>query len=109
MSSCRAWEAVPISAGLPPPFLQTRFKAEGSRPAPESAYGVACAIDEAEKCREPGEKRTIAFKISGHGFMDMPGSAEVRGLYPAYFSRLESSWTAESGHTEAGGRPPRAS
>src|SRR2546428_725560 len=57
-------------------FIQT----EGFLPAPESADSVACAIDEAEKCKETGEKRTIAFNISGHGVMDMPGHAGVLGL-----------------------------
>jgi tryptophan synthase beta chain len=57
-------------------FVQT----EGFLPAPESAYSVACAIDEALKCRETGEAKVIAFNISGHGFMDMDGYAEVLGL-----------------------------
>ncbi|HTD81710.1 MAG TPA: TrpB-like pyridoxal phosphate-dependent enzyme [Thermoplasmata archaeon] len=56
------------------------IRAEGFLPAPESAYSVACAVDEAEKCRETKEKKTIAFNISGHGFMDMPGYSEVLGL-----------------------------
>ena len=57
-------------------FVQT----EGFLPAPESAYSVACAIDEALKCNESGEKKTIAFNISGHGFLDMVGYSEVLGL-----------------------------
>lgn len=57
-------------------FIQT----EGFLPAPESAYSVACAIDEALKCKESGEKKAIAFNISGHGFLDMPGYREVLGL-----------------------------
>ncbi len=56
------------------------IRAEGFLPAPESAYSVACAIDEALKCKETGEKKTIAFNISGHGFMDMHGYSEVLGL-----------------------------
>ncbi len=54
-------------------FVQT----EGFLPAPESAYSVAAAMDEAAKCRETGEKKVIAFNISGHGFMDMEGYSEV--------------------------------
>lgn len=50
-------------------FTQT----EGWLPAPESAYSVACAIDEAIKCKESGEKKVIAFNISGHGFLDLVG------------------------------------
>jgi tryptophan synthase beta chain len=57
-------------------FVQT----EGFLPAPESAYSVACAIDEAIKCRESGEAKVIAFNVSGHGFMDMDGYAEILGL-----------------------------
>ena len=41
---------------------------------------IACAIDEAVKCKDTREKKTIAFNISGHGFMDMPGYSEVLGL-----------------------------
>ncbi|MBM4466093.1 MAG: TrpB-like pyridoxal phosphate-dependent enzyme [Chloroflexi bacterium] len=59
---------------------RTFIQAEGYLPAPESAYSIACAIDEALKCREAGESKTIAFNISGHGFMDMQGYREVLGL-----------------------------
>ncbi len=57
-------------------FIQT----EGYLPAPESAYSIACAIDEALKCKETGESKIIAFNISGHGFMDMVGYQEVLKL-----------------------------
>jgi tryptophan synthase beta chain len=56
------------------------IKTEGFLPAPESAYSIACAIDEAEKCRETGEEKVIAFNVSGHGFMDMEGYREVLGM-----------------------------
>ncbi len=59
---------------------RTFIETEGYLPAPESCYSVACAIDEALKCKESGEKKTIAFNISGHGFMDIPGYREVLGL-----------------------------
>jgi len=59
---------------------RTFVQAEGFLPAPESAYSVACAIDEALKCKETGERKTIAFNISGHGFMDMEGYRQVLGL-----------------------------
>ena len=55
-------------------------QAEGFLPAPESAYSVACAIDEAIRCKEAGEAKTIAFNVSGHGFMDMEGYSQVLGL-----------------------------
>ncbi len=57
-------------------FVET----EGWLPAPESAYSVCCAIDEAIKCRESGEKKVIAFNISGHGFLDIPGYCSVLGM-----------------------------
>lgn len=53
-------------------FVET----EGWLPAPESAYSVCCAIDEAIKCKESGEKKVIAFNISGHGFLDIPAYTE---------------------------------
>jgi len=56
-------------------FMET----EGWLPAPESAYSICAAIDEAIKCRESGEKKTIAFNISGHGFLDIPGYRTVLG------------------------------
>jgi len=55
-------------------------QAEGFLPAPESAYSVAAAIDQALECKATGEKKVIAFNISGHGFMDMEGYAQVLGL-----------------------------
>ena len=57
-------------------FIQT----EGFLPAPESAYSVACAIDQALECKKSGEKKVIAFNISGHGFLDIPGYREVLNL-----------------------------
>ena len=59
---------------------RTFMECEGYLPAPESAYSIACAIDEALKCKESGEKKTIAFNVSGHGFMDIPGYREVLSL-----------------------------
>lgn len=56
-------------------FLRT----EGFLPAPESAYSVCCAMDEALRCKETGEPKVIAFNISGHGFMDIEGYQEVLG------------------------------
>jgi tryptophan synthase beta chain len=53
------------------------IQCEGFLPAPESAYSIACAIDEAIKCRESGQAKCIAFNVSGHGFMDIPGYREV--------------------------------
>jgi tryptophan synthase beta chain len=58
-------------------------RAEGIVPAPESAHAIRSAIDEALAAREAGERRTIAFLLSGHGHFDM-------AAYDAYFAgRLE--------------------
>jgi tryptophan synthase beta chain len=46
-------------------------KSEGIIPAPESSHAIRVAIDEALDCRETGEKKVIAFNLSGHGHFDM--------------------------------------
>ena len=46
-------------------------KAEGIFPAPESAHAVRGAFDEALQCKATGEKKIIAFNLSGHGHFDM--------------------------------------
>ena len=46
-------------------------KAEGIVPAPESCHAIAAAINEANKCKESGEAKTILFNLSGHGLVDM--------------------------------------
>ena len=46
-------------------------QAEGIMPAPETAHAVRVAMDEALKCKETGEKKVIAFNLSGHGHFDM--------------------------------------
>jgi tryptophan synthase beta chain len=46
-------------------------RCEGIIPAPESAHAIRAAVDEALKCRETGEKKVIAFNLSGHGHFDM--------------------------------------
>ncbi|UOO38486.1 TrpB-like pyridoxal phosphate-dependent enzyme [Oscillospiraceae bacterium CM] len=46
-------------------------KAEGLLPAPESAHAIRVAIDEALKCKETGEAKTILFGLSGTGYFDM--------------------------------------
>jgi tryptophan synthase beta chain len=47
------------------------MRAEGIIPAPESAHAIRVAIDEALKCKETGQKKVIAFNLSGHGHFDM--------------------------------------
>jgi tryptophan synthase beta chain len=56
-------------------FLQT----EGILPAPESAHAIKGAIEEALKCKETGEAKTILFNLSGHGFLDL-------GAYESYIN-----------------------
>ena len=46
-------------------------RTEGILPAPESAHAIRAAIDEALACKGSGEKRTILFNLSGHGYFDM--------------------------------------
>ena len=46
-------------------------KAEGIIPAPESCHAIAATINEALKCKETGETKTILFNLSGHGLVDM--------------------------------------
>lgn len=40
-------------------------------PAPESSHAIKAAIDEAVKCRETGEEKTILFGLTGTGYFDM--------------------------------------
>ncbi len=59
-------------------LMRDFVRCEGFLPAPESAYSIACAMEEAKKPENAG--KVIAFNISGHGFMDMDGYQEVLGL-----------------------------
>lgn len=50
----------------------TQFaRVEGILPAPESSHAIKVAIDEAMKCRETGEEKTIVFGLTGTGYFDM--------------------------------------
>jgi tryptophan synthase beta chain len=46
-------------------------RTEGILPAPESSHAIRAAIDEALKCRETGEEKTIIFGLTGTGYFDM--------------------------------------
>ena len=46
-------------------------RVEGILPAPESSHAIRVAIDEAMKCKETGEKKTILFGLTGTGYFDM--------------------------------------
>ena len=54
-------------------------RAEGVIPAPESCHAIRGAIDEALRCKETGEAKTILFNLTGHGHFDM-------GSYDRYFA-----------------------
>ncbi|MCO6451727.1 MAG: TrpB-like pyridoxal phosphate-dependent enzyme [Caldilineales bacterium] len=57
----------------------TFARTEGIIPAPEPSHALRVAIDEALKCKESGEKKTIVFHVCGHGHFDM-------AAYDAYFA-----------------------
>jgi tryptophan synthase beta chain len=54
-------------------------RAEGIIPAPEPAHAIKVVIDEALKCKESGEKKTILLALSGHGHFDL-------GAYEKYLA-----------------------
>ena len=57
----------------------TFARTEGIIPAPEPAHAIRVAIDEALKCKESGQGKTILFLLCGHGYFDM-------AAYDAYFA-----------------------
>ena len=46
-------------------------RVEGILPAPESSHAIKVAIDEALKCKETGEEKTILFGLTGTGYFDL--------------------------------------
>ena len=46
-------------------------RVEGILPAPESSHAIKVAMDEALKCKETGEEKTILFGLTGTGYFDM--------------------------------------
>jgi tryptophan synthase beta chain len=54
-------------------------KAEGILPAPEPSHAIWAAMQEALKCKESGESKTIVFNMCGHGHFDL-------GAYEAYMN-----------------------
>lgn len=46
-------------------------RVEGILPAPESSHAIKVALDEAKKCIETGEEKTIVFGLTGTGYFDM--------------------------------------
>ncbi|MCR5028055.1 MAG: TrpB-like pyridoxal phosphate-dependent enzyme [Fibrobacter sp.] len=54
----------------------TQFaRVEGILPAPESSHAIRVAIDEALKCKETGEAKTIVFGLTGTGYFDLKAYA----------------------------------
>jgi tryptophan synthase beta chain len=53
-------------------------QAETILPAPESSHAIRAAIDEALKCKETGEAKTILFGLSGTGYFDMSAYMQYR-------------------------------
>lgn len=54
-------------------------RTEGIIPAPEATHAIASVIDEANKCKEAGESKTILFNLCGHAHFDL-------SAYDAYLS-----------------------
>ena len=50
---------------------ETFARVEGILPAPESSHAIRVAIDEALKCKETGEEKTIVFGLTGTGYFDL--------------------------------------
>lgn len=46
-------------------------RVEGILPAPEAAHAIRAVMDEAIRCKESGENRTLLFNLSGHGHFDL--------------------------------------
>lgn len=46
-------------------------RVEGILPAPESSHAIRAAMDEALRCKETGEEKTILFGLTGTGYFDM--------------------------------------
>jgi len=60
-------------------------RTEGIPPGPEPAHAVRVVIDEAMKCREAGESKTILLALSGHGHFDLAAYDEyLAGKLPDY-------------------------
>jgi len=57
----------------------TFTRCEGIVPAPEAAHAIRAVIDDALRCKEAGEKKTILFNLTGHGHFDL-------GAYDDYFA-----------------------
>ena len=76
-------------------------RAEGIIPAPESSHAIRACVEEALRCKETGEPKTLLFNLSGHGHFDMAS-------YDKYFAGdLEDYEYPESAIHEALERLPK--
>ncbi|MBO5104124.1 MAG: TrpB-like pyridoxal phosphate-dependent enzyme [Ruminococcus sp.] len=64
-------EAVSVEQTAVFESAQKFARVEGILPAPESSHAIKIAIDEAMKCKETGEEKTILFGLTGTGYFDM--------------------------------------
>lgn len=66
-----SWKHVPLSR--PSVFEAAEYfaRVEGILPAPESSHAIRAAIDEALRCRQTGEEKTILFGLTGTGYFDL--------------------------------------
>jgi len=69
-------------------------RTEGILPAPESSHAIRAAMDEAIKCRESGEEKTILFGLTGTGYFDMTA-------YQAYNDHLMGDYIPTDEELEA--------
>ena len=72
-------EAVNVQQGAIFQAALSFTKAEGILPAPEPSHAIWGAMQEALKCKESGESKTIVFNMCGHGHFDL-------GAYEAYMA-----------------------
>jgi len=70
-------------------------KVETILPAPESSHAIRAAIDEALKCKETGEAKTILFGLTGTGYFDMVA-------YQAYHDGVMKNHVPDDAELEAG-------
>ncbi|MCL2807825.1 MAG: TrpB-like pyridoxal phosphate-dependent enzyme [Coriobacteriia bacterium] len=70
-------------------------RSEGTLPAPESAHAIRATIDEALKCKESGEEKTILFGLTGNGLLDL--SAYEQHLNGTMSDRIPTDEDLERG------------
>src|SRR3989339_525998 len=70
-------------------FAQT----EGIVPAPESSHAIKEVIEQALRCKETGERKTILFNLSGHGFLDL-------GSYEMFLENQLENYSSETNYAK---------